>query len=100
MIKVSIAVIDDAFVLSMILVILRMIRLTVVVLMIARTVSADNKKTSDDADDGVCDRCFAMMMAKKTLWQSLRLRIPILGTHKAHKHKHFMGISLPYCASL
>ena len=27
-------------------------------------------------------------------WESL------LGTQQAHKHKHFMGISLPYWASL
>ena len=24
----------------------------------------------------------------------------LLGTQKAHKHKHYMGISLSYCASL
>ena len=28
-----------------------------------------------------------------------QLRCNFLGTQKAHKHKHFMGISLPYWAS-
>ena len=42
----------------------------------------------------------AASFARPSLLHQYRWIPPLLGTPKAHKHKHFTGISLPYWASL